>query len=195
MAITAHVETTSEHRLMLNALRQNWWLILLRGMCAIAAGMFIIFWPVLTLFTLVILYGAFLAADGILSLIAAIRGGSAAPRIWLAVVGILGCVGSLIAFAWPAMTAFILMIFLGCWAIATGAMQIIGAFKLRKEISHEWLLLGAGILSVVAGIIFVTQPGLAALALVLLVAVYAIFYGVLLTLLALRLRKQIPNMR
>ena len=188
MTITAHVESAPEHRVMLNALRQNWWLILLRGLCAISAGLFIVFWPVLSLLTLVMLYGAFLLADGIFSLIAAIRGGAAAPRAWLAIVGILGCIGSLIAFAWPGMTAFVLVLFLGCWAIATGTMQIIGAFKLRKEIDHEWLLFGAGLLSVAVGLIFVTQPAVGVLGLLLLVAAYAISYGLLLVLLALRLR-------
>jgi uncharacterized membrane protein HdeD (DUF308 family) len=44
----------------------------------------------LTLLTLVPFYGPFALVDGVLAVIAAIKGGAPAPRWWLAIVGILG---------------------------------------------------------------------------------------------------------
>ncbi len=78
---TAHVGYSSGDvgRPMLHALARNWWLILLRGLCAIIFGALTFAWPGVTLFTLVVLYGAFAFVDGILAIFAAIRGDGPAP--------------------------------------------------------------------------------------------------------------------
>ena len=63
--------------LMLHALARNWWLLLLRGICAIVFGVLAFVWPGLTLLTLVLLYGAFALADGVFL---SLRRSPAAPR-------------------------------------------------------------------------------------------------------------------
>jgi uncharacterized membrane protein HdeD (DUF308 family) len=62
----------------------------LRGIAAVVFGVLAFVWPGLTLLTLVLFYGAFALVDGVLAVIAAIKGGAPAPRWWLAIVGILG---------------------------------------------------------------------------------------------------------
>src|SRR5262245_4270303 len=125
---------------MLNALARYWWLILLRGICAIVFGVLAFVWPGVTLFTLIILYGAYALADGVLSLAAAVMGGAPAPRWWLALVGLFGIAAGVLTFMWPGITALVLLFFIAGWAIATGVMQITGAIRLRHEIDNEWLL-------------------------------------------------------
>jgi hypothetical protein len=68
-------------------------------------------------------------------------------------------------------------------------LQIVGAIRLRKEIDNEWLLIASGVLSVVFGLILVVQPGTGALALLYVIGIYAILYGILLVWLSLRLRE------
>ena len=65
------------------ALAQNWWLVLLRGIAAILFGILAFIWPGLTLLTLTLMWGAFALADGVFSLWGAIsgRGGAIAPRL------------------------------------------------------------------------------------------------------------------
>lgn len=174
---------------MLHALAKNWWLVLLRGLCAIIFGILAFAWPGITLVTLVLLYGGFALADGILAIAASIIGGHPAPRWWLAVMGLLGISAGILTFVWPAITALVLLMLIAFWAIATGVMQIIGAIKLRKEIDNELFLILGGILSVVFGIVMLAQPGAGALALVLVIGGYAIMYGVLLIAFALRLHR------
>jgi uncharacterized membrane protein HdeD (DUF308 family) len=82
----------------------------------------------------------------------------------------------------------VLQVFIACWAIAIGLMQIVGAIQLRKEIKDEWLLIAGGALSVVFGIILLTRPGVGALALLYVIGSYAILYGILLLWFSLRLR-------
>jgi uncharacterized membrane protein HdeD (DUF308 family) len=190
---TAHAGYSSGDvgRPMLHALARNWWLILLRGLCAIIFGALTFAWPGVTLFTLVILYGAFAFMDGILAIFAAIRGDGAAPRWWLAVVGLLGVAVGVLTLIWPGITGLVLLFFIAGWAIATGIMEIIGAIKLRKEIDNEWWLIATGVLSVLFGVMIAIQPGAGALALVFVIGSFAILYGILLISFSLRLRKHL----
>ena len=67
--------------------------------------------------------------DGGIALWAAIsgRGAEFAPRWWLAVVGIVGLLAGLVAFASPGLTALVLLMFIAGWAIVIGALEIWGA--------------------------------------------------------------------
>lgn len=174
---------------MLHALAENWWLLLLRGLCAILFGVLTFVWPGLTLVTLVLFYGAFALVDGVLAIIAAIKGGDPAPRWWLAILGVFGIAAGVLTFLWPGLTALVLLFFIAGWAIAVGVMQIIGAIKLRHEIEGEWLLIAGGVLSIIFGLVMLAMPGAGALALIFVIGAYAIVYGVLLVSFSLRLRR------
>jgi uncharacterized membrane protein HdeD (DUF308 family) len=176
---------------MLHALAENWWLLLLRGIAAIAFGILAFIWPGLTLLTLTFLWGAFAIVDGALALWAALsgKGGEMAPRWWLAIVGVAGVLAGVLAFAWPGITALVLLLFIACWAIIIGALQIWGAIQLRKEIEGEWLLILAGLLSIVFGVILILQPAVGALAVVWLIGWFAILVGASFVGLAFRLKK------
>lgn len=180
---------TVRMRPMLDALARNWGLILLRGILAVLFGVLAFIWPGITLFTLVIMYGAFAFVDGALALVAAIRGGTPAPRWWLALVGLFGIAAGVLTVMWPQITALVLLLFIAAWAIVTGIFQIVGAIRLRNEIEGEWLLIASGVLSVVFGLLLVAWPGPGALAMILVIGSFAIMYGVLMIAFALRLRK------
>jgi uncharacterized membrane protein HdeD (DUF308 family) len=186
---TTYPPGTVRMRPMLDALARNWWLILLRGVLSIAFGVLAFVWPGITLFTLVILYGAFAFVDGVVSLVAAVRGGTPAPRWWLALVGVFGIAAGLLTLFWPQITALVLLLFIAVWAIVTGILEIVGAIRLRHEIEGEWWLIASGVLSVTFGVLLVLWPGAGALAMVLVIGSFAILLGILLIGFALRLRK------
>jgi uncharacterized membrane protein HdeD (DUF308 family) len=177
--------------LALRELAENWWLLLLRGIVAIAFGVLAFIWPGLTLLALTVMWGLYAISDGVLALWAAIagRGGEIAPRWWLAVVGIAGIVAGLLTFVWPDMTALVLLMFIASWAIVIGILQIWGAIRLRKEIEGEWLLGLSGVLSVAFGVIMFAQPGAGALAVVWLIGGFAILAGCVYIALAFRLKQ------
>jgi len=174
----------------LRPLTRSWWLILLRGIASILFGIAAFVWPGLTVLALTLLYGAFAMADGILSLGAALTGSGerSIPTWWLVVIGLLGIAAGTVAFLWPGLTAFALVIMIGAWAVAIGVMQIIGAIWLRHEIEDEWLLIAAGILSVLFGVAILLKPGAGALALAWAIGTFAILSGILLVAFALRIK-------
>jgi uncharacterized membrane protein HdeD (DUF308 family) len=92
------------------------------------------------------------------------------------------------AFAWPEITAFALVLLIAAWAIVTGVLEIVAAIDLRKQIRHEWLLALSGALSIVFGILVVLQPDAGALAVVWLLGAYALVFGGTLIGLAFRVR-------
>jgi uncharacterized membrane protein HdeD (DUF308 family) len=144
------------------------------------------------LISLVLLYGAYALVDGAFSLAAAFTGAAKpVPTWWLVLVGLFDIAAGLVTFLWPGMTALVLIIFIGAWAIAHGIFEIVGAIKLRKEIDNEWLLIAAGALSVVFGLVVLVAPGAGALGLIWAIGSYSIVFGSLLVGLSLRLRKHL----
>ena len=176
-------------RPMLHALAKSWWLLLLRGIAAIIFGILAFVWPGLTLVTLVLLYGAFALVDGVISLIAAFTGSAKpVPTWWLVVVGLLGIGAGIATFVMPGITAILLILFMGAWALVHGIFEIIGAIQLRKEIDNEWMLILSGVVSVLFGVIVLIAPGAGALGLIWAIAVYSIVFGISFVALAFRLR-------
>ena len=177
-------------RPMLHALADRWWLLLLRGIAAILFGVLAFIWPGLTLVTLVLMFGAFALVDGAIVLGAAFSGAAKPmPSWWLVLVGLLGIAAGIVTFLWPGMSAILLILFIGAWAVAHGIFEIVGAIQLRKEIENEWALILGGIISVIFGIIVLIAPGAGALALVWWIAIYSIVFGVMFVAFALRLRR------
>ena len=171
-------------------LARNWWLFLLRGLAAFAFGVLSLIWPGLSLVTLVLLFGAFALVDGVSALAAAVLGrGRAELKWWLVHVGLCGIGIGTATFEWPGLTALTLLYFIAGWIVATGLFQIVGAIELRKTIENEWWLILDGALSVLFGILLFAMPGAGALALIWLIAVFAIAIGVLMVGFAFKVKK------
>jgi uncharacterized membrane protein HdeD (DUF308 family) len=67
-------------------------------------------------------------------------------------------------------------------------LQIVAAIRLRREIEGEWLLVLGGLASVLFGLLLITRPGAGALAVLWLIGVYAIIFGIILVSLAFKVR-------
>jgi uncharacterized membrane protein HdeD (DUF308 family) len=185
---TGNIETSGPVAVV-ETLRLNWWLLALRGLIAVIFGVLTFMWPGATLITLVWLFGAFALVNGILSLALATKTPKGYRKIGSLILGgLLGILAGLLAFVLPAITALGLLILIAAWAIATGVMELVAAVRLRKIIANEWLLIIAGIASVVFGLIMLFQPAAGALALIWLIATWAVVFGILLLILAFRMR-------
>jgi len=168
-------------------LTKNWWVLPIRGVLAILFAVFTFASPGITLATLILLFGAFAFADGVMNLIAAVRSGSG--NWWsLLLAGIVGIGAGLVTFFYPGLTALSLLYCIGFWSIAAGVAEIIAAIRLRKEIEGEWLLALAGLLSVIFGFFVVAAPGAGALGMVMVIAAYALVAGIVLIILGFKLR-------
>jgi uncharacterized membrane protein HdeD (DUF308 family) len=174
---------------MLEDLSRNWGWVALRGAVAVLFGIFAFLWPGKTLAAVVLVFGAFAFADGVLSLVAAFKVRDQGKPFWsLVIVGLLGIAAGVATFFWPGMTALLLVTFIGAWALVMGVFEIVAAIRLRKEIEGEWLMGLSGVLSVIFGLFVLAQPGGGALALIWVIGAYAMFFGMLLIVLAFKLK-------
>lgn len=174
---------------MLNLLSRNWWLLALRGVAAIIFGVMAFVWPWTTIAVLVILFGAYAVADGILAIAAALSNAAGQRRGSILLQGVVSLVIGIATFVWPNLTALTLIYLIAVWAIAIGFLQLVVAIELRRELSNEWLLILSGIASIIFGVLVIIFPGAGALSVVWMIAAYAVLIGALLLGLSFRVRK------
>jgi uncharacterized membrane protein HdeD (DUF308 family) len=154
----------------------NWWALLLRGIAAVLFGLGALLWPGLTLFVLIVLFGAYALVDGVFGVVAGIR--ESGERRWLLLAeGALGVLAGLAVLLWPGITAVVLLYIISFWAILGGLLRVATAILFRREVENVWAMIGSGVLSVLFGMILVVLPGVGLLSLVWLVGIYAIVFG------------------
>jgi uncharacterized membrane protein HdeD (DUF308 family) len=181
---------------MVADLARYWWVLAIRGVAAILFGIAAFVWPGITLTVLVLLFGAYALVDGIFAVVEGISVRKEQERWWLMVLeGVAGIIIGVLTFLYPSITALVLLYFIAAWAIVTGAFEIAAAIRLRREIEGEWLLALAGIASLIFGVLLVIRPSSGALAVIWLIGAYAIVFGILMLVLAFRLRGLRDTMR
>ena len=172
------------------ALGRNWWLLLLRGLVAIVFALLTWAQPGVSLAALVLVFGIYVLAAGLLGVWSAIAKRRDNRHWWLLLLwGLVGIVVGVMTFIMPGITGLVLLMYIAAWAVITGVLQIVAAIRLRKEIKGEWLMILSGLVSVAFGVLLFLQPGAGALAVAWIIAAYAFIFGVLMVLLAFKVRK------
>lgn len=166
-----------------------WGALALRGLVALLFGVLALARPGTTAAVLVYLFGGFALVDGIFAVTASGDVAQMGGRWWpIFVVGLVGIGVGVLAFVYPAATALGLVYYFAAWAVVTGVLEVVAAFRLRRVVRGEWTLAVAGLLSVVFGIMVAARPGAGLMSIVWLIGLYAIVFGALELGLALRLR-------
>jgi uncharacterized membrane protein HdeD (DUF308 family) len=169
--------------------RGRGWVVLLRGLTAVAFGVVALAGPHVTLSTLAILFGVYALVHGILSLAAAIGGRGQHGSVLLGVEGVLGLLAGVLTLRrlHPSIMALVFLVWL--WAIATGVLRIAEAVRLRKEIPGDiWLAL-SGLVTVFLGLMLFSHRIIGgAVGLALVIAIPAVIWGVFEILLGWELR-------
>lgn len=170
-------------------LARAWWMLLLRGVLAVLFAVAAFAWPGLSLLSLIWLYGAYALIDGGAALGVAFRGGPVTGRLWLLLAAVISIGAGVTAFLWPGLTGVVLVIIIGVWSIMRGAAEIAWGFMLRKQIPNAWVLMLAGAISVLFGAALIAAPGAGALALIWLIATWALVFGLVMIYWAFRLKR------
>ena len=108
-------------------------------------------------------------------------------RMGLVLEGIVGIAAGVVTLILPAISALALLYIIAAWALLTGALEIWAAVRLRKVISNELWLIASGIASIVFAVVLIVFPDTGALAAIWVIGAYAIVFGVLMIVLALKL--------
>jgi uncharacterized membrane protein HdeD (DUF308 family) len=166
-------------------------LLIVRGIVGVVFGLVAFAWPGITIAALVVIFGAYAVIDGVTNVFLGLSRLPGRGRSWATTIqGIAGVVAGVLAFIWPAVTALVLVVFIGAWAIVTGLFEIAAAIKLRKEISGEWLLALSGLMSLAFGVLVFAFPGAGAVGIAWVLGAYAMAGGAVLIALGVRLRSK-----
>jgi uncharacterized membrane protein HdeD (DUF308 family) len=178
---------------------RNWWVLALRGLIAVLFGLAAFLWPggigPQALAVLVPLFGAYAVIHGIFAIGIAFMERGQFERWWilqhwwlLLLEGVVGIAAGIISLAWPSIAIGTLLYVIATWAIVNGLLEIGAAVWLRNVFRDESLPLVGGILSLIVGVILMLRPDAPPLAVLWLFGAFAVSFGVLLTMFALRLR-------
>jgi uncharacterized membrane protein HdeD (DUF308 family) len=109
----------------IGTLARNWWVVLLRGIAGVLFGLATFFAPGISLAALVLLFGAFAFADGLLAIVSAIRRRGTSDRWWMVLLrGLAGVAVGVVTVIWPNITALALVYLIAAWALVTGGLEI-----------------------------------------------------------------------
>ncbi|MCO5400245.1 HdeD family acid-resistance protein [Ralstonia soli] len=175
---------------MLHTLSKLWWVLALRGLCALAIGVGAFVAPAVTLAVLVLVFGAYALVEGCLLLMTSFASQTPKRDRWPVLLqGLLGVAVGVLTLFNPAVTALGLLLYIAAWLLAQGVLQIVVAVRLREELAGEWWLILGGIASVLLAGYLLWRPEAGVLAVVWWIGAWAIVWGMALILAALRVRK------
>lgn len=165
-----------------------WRTILLRGLASLAFGVLAFVYPQITLAVVVTIFGIYALVDGLLGVWGVYRGskdGKSVPSLLTAIAGI---VAGLVCLLFPAFATDYVLLLIGLWNVAAGLLQVLGAFVLRNEIEHGWLLALGGLIGAALGALIMFYPASAALGIIWIIAGTAVLVGLVLVMFALKIR-------
>ena len=166
-------------------LAKKWWVLLVRGILLIIAGLLAFVSPV----TWVIFVGVYMLFDGMSFLLAGFGDQPGGQSRWpLIIIGVLGLLAGLIILWNPELGGITLTYVIAAWAIVTGILTIISALRLREEIDNEWWLVLSGVLAIIFGILVFQNVLAGVLTIAWVFGIFAIVVGILSIALAFRVR-------
>jgi len=158
----------------------HWGSMLALGIIMFVLGVLALAIPGATMFAVTLVLAIELFVLGIYQLVQTFRAdeASAGMRTLFALTGALSILVGLLVLRNPLQTLFIIAVLLGAWWLVTGVVEVVTSIS-RGQQPDRWWRLAMGIISVVAGIIVLAQPGLSLRVLEILLAVWLMVYGIM----------------
>ncbi|MFF6829240.1 DUF308 domain-containing protein [Streptomyces longwoodensis] len=154
------------------------WLLGARGAAAVAFGAVTLMWPQLTVLAMALVFGAYALVDGAVLMTTAWRHRrERRSALACAGAGALSVVAAVLTALWPGLTALALVGMAGAWALITGCLELWAATRMRHELRHAWLWRISAAVSVAAGVLLWLRPDAGAVAIALVLGLYALVAG------------------
>ena len=151
--------------------------LILRGLLALGIGVVALAWPGVTVLALVIVFAvyAFIAAG--LQAMQAFSSRTAGPVFGHLLLGLVDIAAGVIAIGWPVPTALVLVLVVASWAIVTGIVEIVVAFRKGEQAGTRAMFILGGLVSAALGVVLFARPGMGAISLALLFGFFNLIAG------------------
>ncbi len=177
---------------MLETLQKKWWLIAARGVLAIIFGILALASPYIVIFSLITFFAFFAILSGFFILTLAFLGETDNKGLRI-IEGLIFLGAGIVVLLNPVSALGGIMIFIAAWAILSGLIHIIGAIKMRKIITNEWLLILNGVISIVFGILLAGNLIQGAGVMLMVFGAFAILSGIFSIMLSFRIKTYKSN--
>ena len=154
----------------------SWKRLAVSGVAAVLFGLGTLVWPDVTLWALVVLWGAYVLVDGITMLSAAITDRFLLHRGWVAFWGVTGIAAGIVTFLWPSITAMALLAVIATWSLIIGGSRIAYAITARKQVPGAWAI-GLGGALWCCSVLLLADPGDGALGITWAIGWLAFLFG------------------
>jgi uncharacterized membrane protein HdeD (DUF308 family) len=154
------------------------WVLGLHGLASVVFGVMILGWPGISVYALTIVFGAYALATGIVEFGTAFTAQAREERGWLILRGLLGIAVGVLVFAWPGISALALLYVIGGYAVAFGILCVGASFRLPLDGRDKASMVLTGVAAIVFGIVMFAKPGAGALAVLALIATFALVTGI-----------------
>lgn len=140
------------------AVRTLWRLMLLRGVLAVAFGVYALFSPGSALLALVYVFGFYAVMDGVAAIVLGLRHRHTGHWGWQLGQGAVSLLAGLVALFWPGPTVLALVLIVAVWSIAFGLTGVVEAFTARRQDeSWGWPVTG-GVVAILFGVVLLVSP-------------------------------------
>lgn len=173
-----------------------WWMGVLQGIFAVIFGIIAVFWPGLTLVTLVYLFSAFVIAVGLTEIVLGLMSMRRRDTWWMTLlIGLIGLGVGIYLARHPDASLRTFLLIVGISFIARGVMDAVRVFIDRYlSAGNKALSFISGLAGIVVGIILLLQPISGGLAFVWVLGLYAIVFGTLAIAVSLELRNEFEKL-
>ena len=151
--------------------------LIVRGLLAFAVGVVALAWPGVTVLALVILFAVYAFVEAGTQLVLAFTSARAKPVIGHLLVGLADVAAGIIALAWPGVTAVVLVLLVGTWAIVTGIIEFAAGFRSGETAGTRAVFIVGGLVSVAFGVVLFARPDMGAITLALLFGWFNVIVG------------------
>ncbi|MFD4508280.1 HdeD family acid-resistance protein [Streptomyces sp. NPDC058457] len=152
--------------------------LLWRGLLAVVIGIVSVTWPGITVGAFVVLFAVYAFIGAAMDGARAFAGDRAGPVFGWLLLALLSLAGGVVALTWPGITALALTIWVGAWALSTGAMEIVLAFQRGETAGERALFLLTGVVSIALAFVLFVRPDIGAVSLANVFGLFSIVYGV-----------------
>jgi uncharacterized membrane protein HdeD (DUF308 family) len=180
--------TYSSDTSTLEGLARSWGWVLFYGILTLILGIMVLAWPGATLATIAILFGIQLLVAGIFEIVAVFRHGeSGGMRVMSALLGVISLIAGLWVLRNIEAALFALTLLLGIYWVVSGIIRTVDAIADHSTPARGWAIFG-GVLSVIAGAIVFVWTGISLAALVWVLGIWLVVWGIVIIVTSLSVR-------
>jgi uncharacterized membrane protein HdeD (DUF308 family) len=170
------------------------WVLIARGVLAVALGVLAVGWPGITVGVLALLFAVFALVTAGAEVVTAIHVDGTGPTLGHLALAALSALAGFAALLWPGATAVLLSWVVAFWALAAGIGEIVLATRRGTTPGRRALWVVGGLVSVAFGVVLTLLPSVDPLSLGVAFGLFSTVYGIVVLTRTLRAARSRPVM-